>query len=185
MAFFPGEQLRTPALVWARGDFGASRRQVCSPGGGMLSGDTRLAGQPARITAWSPLRIGGYGFAAGKASFLKRISTSRSLTIEALIKVEINFCQRASRAHSVLFLQEPRSLARTESSDREGGALRKKRKRQSRLAMPGPTAAGTPAVSMLATLRAGARRQPAVQAGQRNGFRYARVSPGSLPKQGI
>lgn len=59
--------------------------------------------------------------AAGEASFLKCISRSRSLAIEALIKVEINFCQRTSRAQSVLFLLEPCLLARTES-DAEAGS---------------------------------------------------------------
>lgn len=101
----------------------------------MATGDAQPPAQPAGreadcpaapLTAPSPLRIGAYGFAAGKASSLKCISSSRSLTIEALIKVEINFCQCASRAHSVLFLQEPRSLARTESVAGRGELCRKK-----------------------------------------------------------
>lgn len=44
--------------------------------------------------------------------------------MEALIKVEINFCQRASRAQSVLFLQEPHSPARTESVTGRGELCR-------------------------------------------------------------
>lgn len=106
------------------------------------SWDTPLARREAEhpvagISTWSPLRVGVYGFAVGEASFLKCIGSSRSLTMEALIKAEINFCQCTSRAQSVLFLQEPRPLARTERAAGRGELCRKKMKHQSQFAMPG------------------------------------------------
>lgn len=78
-----------------------------------------------------------YEFAVGEASFLKCISSSRSLTIEALINAEINFCQCTSRAQSVLFLQEPRPLTRTERAAGMGELCRNKMKHQSQFVMPG------------------------------------------------
>lgn len=106
------------------------------------SWDTSLAQREADhpvagISTWSPLCVGVYGFAVGEASFLKCISSSRSLTIEALIKAEINFCQCTSRAQSVLFLQEPRPLARTECAAGRGELCRNKMRQQSQFAMPG------------------------------------------------
>lgn len=147
---------RGPQLCVPPGHGGISG--VC-PCGGTASGDAQgeAARPAARLTAWSPLRIGVYGFAAGEASFLKCISSSRSLTIEALIKAEINFCQRTSRAQSVLFLQEPRSLARTESIAGRGELCRKKLKHQSRFATSGANSCWK--TSCITTLRTGARRQ--------------------------
>lgn len=67
---------------------------------------------PAALHSAQPLNASALGSAACRAPFLKCISSSRSLTTEALIKAQINFCQCARWARSVLFLQEPFTCSR-------------------------------------------------------------------------
>lgn len=74
---------------------------------------------PAALHSAQPLKPSALGSAACRAPFLKCISSSRSLTTEALIKAQINFCQCARWARSVLFLQEP--FARSRRALRGGG----------------------------------------------------------------
>jgi len=79
---------RTRALLRLR----ASERTASSSEGPRAAG---LRAVPAALPSARPLNPSARGCAACRASFLKRISSSRSLTTEALIKAQINFCQGA------------------------------------------------------------------------------------------
>lgn len=100
------EDISSMSCLDTQGFEGEPRAGVCW-WSGTPSWDTSLAWREAEhsvagISTWSLLCAGVYGFAVGKASFLKCISSSRSLTIEALIKAEINFVS-ARAEHSLYF----------------------------------------------------------------------------------
>lgn len=173
----PCGQLRTLAL---RG-MPAYVREVGWPQGTRGQWRGRQGGRQHPSPPGNPSVLGRMDLLLGEASFLKCISSSRSLTIEALIKVEINFCQRASRAHSVLFLQEPLSLARSHRKrGREGGSSAEKNlKRQSQFAMPGANGCWKTScihVAMIPTLRTGTQTARGAGRGTRWGLVRQRLS---------
>lgn len=119
------EDISSMSCLDTQGFEGEPRAGVCW-WSGTPSWDTSLAWREADhsvagISTWSPLRAGMYGFAAGKASFLKCVSSSRSLTIEALIKAEINFVS-ARAEHSLYFSFRSHVRSLVQNAPQGGGS---------------------------------------------------------------